>query len=115
MEYSANEKSDRIFKSAKLILNQNIIIMATALKFTIATKKLLQQVVKNTLDGTLEEYYNIKNQDLFKKNFLKVNTLLLELDEFAVNIAGEKVDQKIYNEMTSTVDAFEKIVQAVSL
>jgi hypothetical protein len=50
-----------------------------------------------------------------KKNFPKVDTLLLELDEFAVNIAAGKVDQKIYEEMISTVDAFEKIVQAVSL
>ncbi len=57
----------------------------------------------------------LKNQDPIKKNFPKVDTLLLELDEFAVNIAAGKVDQKIYEEMISTVDAFEKIVQAVSL
>ena len=57
----------------------------------------------------------LKNQDPIKKNCPKVDTLLLELDEFAVNIAAGKVDQKIYEEMISTVDAFEKIVQAVSL
>jgi hypothetical protein len=75
LEYSANEKSDRIFKSAKLILNHTIIIMATALKFTIATKKLLQQVVKNTLVGTLEEYYNIQNQELFTEEALRYITV----------------------------------------
>lgn len=49
--------------------------MSAAMKFTIATKKLLQQVVINTLDGTLEEYYNIKNQDLFTEEALRYITV----------------------------------------
>jgi predicted dehydrogenase len=57
----------------------------------------------------------LKNQDPIKNIFPKVDTLLFELNEFAINIVAEKVDQKIYEEMISTVDAFEKIVQAVSL
>ena len=45
------------------------------MKFTIATKKLLQQVVDNALEGTLEEYYNVSNQELFTEEALRYITV----------------------------------------
>ncbi len=49
--------------------------MIMSLNPNISNKKLLQKVVNNSLEVALEEYYNIKNQELFTEEALRYITI----------------------------------------
>ena len=55
----------------------------------------------------------LKGQEPVKTTYERVDTLLLEIEEFVDAVQGKKEFHVSYSEMIATVDAFERIVKCV--